>query len=271
MALRRRLRVVVIGAVVAFAAGQAAAGPGRASLLEPIVINGRVDGDVVAMGANIKLGPKADVRGHVVALFGAVQRDPGAQVEGRVIGIRSLAGGVLTQEGAVVPVAVRVGMDLLLASVWLVVATVLAALLPGRVVTGAWTMNRLGLRVLGVGVMVVVTVIMALLAAVSLGPGVAVPVLTMLMLLAVAAKAFGLTLLGAALGGRLSAAVAGARLPVAACTFIGVGVLVGVRFVPVIGGLTWAAVSVWAVGAGLLGVALGPSLFPVPAPAQLTE
>jgi len=271
VALKRRAGVLVVGAVVALTTIPAAASPGRASLLEPITVNGRVDGDVVAMGANVVLGPKADVRGHVVAVFGAVQRDPGARVQGRVIGIKSLAGGVLTEEGSAVPVTVRLGMDLLLASVWLVVATVLAALLPARVVTGAWTVNRLGLRVLGVGVMVFVTVIMALLAAVSLGPGVAVPVLTMLMLLTVAAKAFGLTLLGAALGGWLVARVARVRLPVAISTFIGVGALVCVRFVPVIGGPTWAVVSLWAVGAGLLGVALGPSVLPIPAPARLAE
>lgn len=267
MAVKYGLGMLVVGAALSLVATSAAASPGRASLLEPITVNSRVDGDVVAMGANVVLGPKADVRGHVVALFGAVQRDPGARVEGRVVGIKSLVGGVLTEEGTAVPVRVRLGLDLLLASVWLVTAAVLAALLPGRIVIGAWAMDRLGLRVLGVGIMVVVTVIMALLAAVSLGPGVAVPVLTMLMLVAMAGKAFGLTLLGAALGGRLASRVTRLRLPVTVTTFIGVAVLVSARFIPVVGGLTWAVVSLWAVGAGLLGATLGRAALSIPASA----
>jgi len=245
-----------MGAVLALVTVPATAAPGRAGLLEPITVNGTVNGDVVSLGGDIHLGPRADVRGHVVALFGTVERDPAARVEGRVLAIRSLAGATLSEEGAAIPLRVRLG---------------LAALLPGRVVSGAWTMGRLGLRVLAVGVMAYITLIIALIAAVSLGPAAAVPLMAMLMLVAVAGKAFGLTLLGAVVGSWAVSAVAGVRLPVTVNTFIGVAVLVCLRFVPVVGGLTWALVSVWAVGAGVLGVALGRSVFPLHASARPVE
>lgn len=271
MEVSRVWGALVMGAVLALVTVPATAAPGRAGLLEPITVNGTVNGDVVSLGGDIHLGPRADVRGHVVALFGTVERDPAARVEGRVLAIRSLAGATLSEEGAAIPLRVRLGLDALLASVWLVVATVLAALLPGRVVSGAWTMGRLGLRVLAVGVMAYITLIIALIAAVSLGPAAAVPLMAMLMLVAVAGKAFGLTLLGAVVGSWAVSAVAGVRFPVTVNTFIGVAVLVCLRFVPVVGGLTWALVSVWAVGAGVLGVALGRSVFPLHASERPVE
>lgn len=51
-------------------------------------VDGRVDGDVVAVGGGIQLGPKAVVRGEVVSVGGGVERAPGAQVSGRINEVR---------------------------------------------------------------------------------------------------------------------------------------------------------------------------------------
>jgi hypothetical protein len=51
-------------------------------------VDGRVDGDVVAVGGQVQLGPHADVRGNVVAVGGQVERDPGAQVHGDINEVR---------------------------------------------------------------------------------------------------------------------------------------------------------------------------------------
>jgi hypothetical protein len=47
-------------------------------------IEGRVDGDVVAVGGSVYLGAKADVRGGVTSVGGAVERASGSQVGGEI-------------------------------------------------------------------------------------------------------------------------------------------------------------------------------------------
>jgi hypothetical protein len=49
-----------------------------------VTINGRVREDVVAVGGNVHLGPRAEVRGDVTVVGGTIDRDPGATVGGRV-------------------------------------------------------------------------------------------------------------------------------------------------------------------------------------------
>lgn len=46
---------------------------------------GRVNGDVVAIGGGVYLGPKANVRGSVTSIGGLVRREDGAQVRGEVV------------------------------------------------------------------------------------------------------------------------------------------------------------------------------------------
>lgn len=48
-------------------------------------IEGRVDGDVVAVLGGVRLGPRAVVNGQVVSVGGPIHREPGAQVRGDVV------------------------------------------------------------------------------------------------------------------------------------------------------------------------------------------
>jgi hypothetical protein len=54
-------------------------------------VDGRVDGDVVAVGGSVYLGPKADVQGSVTTVGGQVVRDAGAQVSGEINEVRASA------------------------------------------------------------------------------------------------------------------------------------------------------------------------------------
>ncbi|HEX3913183.1 MAG TPA: RDD family protein [Steroidobacteraceae bacterium] len=47
-------------------------------------VDSKVDGDVVAVLGNVRLGPNAEVGGDVTAVFGIVERDPAAVVHGSV-------------------------------------------------------------------------------------------------------------------------------------------------------------------------------------------
>ena len=51
-------------------------------------VEGRVDGDVVAVGGSVYLGPKADVQGSVTSVGGQVARETGAQVSGEINEVR---------------------------------------------------------------------------------------------------------------------------------------------------------------------------------------
>ncbi len=51
-------------------------------------IDGRVEGDVVAVAGSVYLGPRADVRGNVVSVGGGVERQPGARVRGDLNEVR---------------------------------------------------------------------------------------------------------------------------------------------------------------------------------------
>jgi hypothetical protein len=51
-------------------------------------VDGRVDGNVVAVGGSIHLGPKASVRGDVTAVGGSVERADGTVVTGQINEIR---------------------------------------------------------------------------------------------------------------------------------------------------------------------------------------
>ena len=58
-------------------------GDAAVSVLGSTTVNGHV-GEVVAVGGNIELGPKADVSGDIVVVGGTLQRDPAAVVHGQV-------------------------------------------------------------------------------------------------------------------------------------------------------------------------------------------
>jgi len=49
----------------------------------PVKVDGEVQGDVVAVGGSVTLGPTAVVEGDVTVVGGPLHRDPGAQVRGK--------------------------------------------------------------------------------------------------------------------------------------------------------------------------------------------
>jgi hypothetical protein len=109
---------------------------------------------------------------------------------------------------------------------------------------------RLGLKVVAVGVLLYLTFIAACVAALGFGPGLAVGLIATLVVVFLAVKAVGLTVLGGALGGWMLRAVRSAP-PLTVEVVVGVAAMLLVRFVPIVGGLVWEAVSIVALGAGV--------------------
>ncbi len=252
------LAAALLGLVLAAVPAQAAP-PGRVAVLEDLWVDGVVEGDVVALGGDVILGPGAHVRGDVVALYGRVERSGQARVSGRIVAVDSLA--ALAAEHAPGTGGVRTvwGLRALVAGGWLLVTTLLAAALPRRLVRGEWLVRRTGPRVAGLGVLVTLTLFAALVAVLGLGGGLAVPGTLAVAGLFAGLKILGVAVLGGTVGRFLFRRVAGRTAPMPSQVFFGVLVLLVLRLVPVVGGLLWTVVSVWGVGAGVTVLAMDPA------------
>lgn len=254
MANPRLIGVLVVSCLLIASSSLPATAPGKAAALTDLVINEKVDGDVVVIGGDALLGPTAEVRGHVVAIHGRVQLDPAATVDGRVISVSSLGGLQLEQVGDNVEVAVR----LLVAGSWLLVTTLIAFLVPAKVRLGVWLVPSMGARVLVLGLLVFITLFAALVAVVGLGPTLAVPLLATLSVAFELVKAFGFAVLGGWFGGAVLHRVIERSLPVSFHVFLGVTLLLVARMLPVVGNAVWTVVSVVALGVAVFTVALAP-------------
>lgn len=230
---------------------------------EGLEVNRPVDGDAVVIGGDLHLGPEARVSGDAIAILGTVVADPGAEVAGRTIAIRSLATLSLDPAvhagDAVTPAA----LSLLSLGGWLLLATGVAYVVPRKVALGIAGVTAIGWRLLVLGILSVVTVVAALVAVLGLGPGLGVPLGVALYVVFIILKAVGLTVLGGVLGRFLLARVDQPDLPLPIQVMAGLLPLLAVRFVPVLGGAAWGAVSIVALGAGVFAAAVAAA---APAP-----
>lgn len=274
---RHRL-ITAVAFVVVIAAGLVAgAAPPRTTVFNDIVINERVDGDVVAFEANVHLGPMADVLGdvvvvngdlrldpnarvgrHVMAIFGHVEVEPGAVVQGRTLAFSSLSN-VALRPGGTAPLQVNVAVRLVTSGGWLLVTTALAFGLSTRLRYGVWILPQLGFRVFLLGVAAGVTFFAAVVAVLGFGPSVGVPLAVGLTVIFFAFRAVGLTVVGGFLGTLVLRRWFRRPLPLTLEVFVGVFVLLAVRFLPFLGGLLWSVCSIVALGMGIVALATSVS------------
>jgi hypothetical protein len=276
MAQQRLILLTTIVFGWALWAVPAAAGPSRTSILADLVVdepvdgdvvvfaadlvlgeNARVTGDAVAVGGNIRVAGGAEVGRHVLAVFGTAEISNGAVVDGRVFSLASLASFVQGPGEGPLSTRVSVAVRLLASGGWLLVTTGLAFLFPVRMRYGAWALPPLGYRVPALGFLVFVTVIASLVAALGFGPALGVPLIAGLMVVFFAAKAVGLTVIGAALGAAVLRKWLHHPLPISLEVFVGTLVLLVLRFLPLAGETLWAVMSVVALGASIAVVGVG--------------
>ncbi len=260
--------------VLAIAAGTLTqAAPPRTTVFNDIVVNEKVDGDVVALEADVHLGPMADVGGdvvvvngdlrldpnarvgrHVVAIFGDVEVAPGAFVQGRTLAFSSLSN-VALQPGGRAPLQVNLAVRLVTSGGWLLVTTALAFGLSTRLRYGVWILPRLGFRVVVLGVAAGVTFFAAVVAVLGFGPSMGVPLAAGLTVVFFAFRALGLTVVGGYLGERMLSRWLHRPLPLTVEVFVGVFAMVVVRFLPFVGAVLWSLCSIIALGMGIVAVA----------------
>jgi hypothetical protein len=276
MAQRSLTRLLLPLLAIALSSGSAAASA-RTSVVTDLEINEAVSGDVVVFGADLVLGPTAQidgdavavggnvrveagavVSGHVVAVFGETDLAQGTQVGGRVLPFSSLASLLPARTGQRHTLQASVSMRLLTAGGWLLVTTGLAFLFPARMRHASWAVPALGLRIPALGIMAGFTVMAALIAALGLGPGLGVPLVAGLMVVFFVAKAVGLTVLGCWIGVAVMRRVVHHPLPISLEVFVGALVLIGLRFLPFVGETLWNLVSLVALGASVAVAGVSP-------------
>ncbi len=254
----------------------AQAAPSRTAVLSDLVVDGPVDGDVVVFAADLILGENARVTGdavavggsvrlesgaevgrHVLAVFGTTEVSTGATVDGRVLSFASLASLADVPGGPSSPRA-SMGVRLLASGGWLLVTTGLAFLFPVRLRYGAWALPPLGFKIPALGALVALTVTASLVAALGLGPALGVPMIAGLMVLFFAGKAAGLTVLSCAAGAALLRRWLHHPLPITLEVFVGMLVLLALRFFPVAGETLWSLMSIMALGASIAVIGVGP-------------
>ena len=269
MAQRRVIQLAAIFFLLTFpSVGEAT--PGRAAVLNDLEVNqsvegdvlvfgadlilgaeARVTGDAIAVGGNIRIVPGAEVGRHVVAVFGVVEIDGDADIGGRVLSLSSLAS-LTTSVGVTGPPhRVSFAMRLLASGGWLLVTTGLAFLFPIRMRLAAWSVPGFGVRIPAIGLMIALTWVVSLLAALGLGPVLGVPLVAALMVLFFIAKALGLTVLGCVVGTWVLRRWVRHPLPISLEVFVGVLVLLALRFMPVLGESLWTLISLIALGASI--------------------
>jgi hypothetical protein len=259
MATHKLKNLVIIGCLMLVSSTLAGAAPVRVATLETLSVNDEVDGDVVVIGGDVHLGAQARVRGHVVSVYGTITVDAGAQVEGRVIALSSLSNPTLRSIDGVPDRGLAMAIRLTTAGVWLLATTLAAFLFPRRLRYGVWILPSLGIKALVLGVLVAVTLVAALVAVVGMGPTIGVPLAIVVAAVFLAVKAAGLATLGGGLGAALTRRVMPGRwVPLTAEVFVGVMVMMMVRFLPLVGGFAWSVLTVVALGIGVLVVAMAP-------------
>jgi hypothetical protein len=275
---RRRLACSLFCLLIPLTVADAAtAAPNRTAVLTDLRINEKIDGDVVVFAADLVLGPEARIGGdavaiggdvlvasgaevgrHAVAVFGGVEVPDTAQVGGRVLQFASLASLLPPADAQRHSLELSLGMHLLTAGGWLVVTTGLAFLFPTRTRHAAWAVAALGIKVPAIGIMAGLTVVASLFAALGLGPGIGMPLVAALMVVFFAAKVVGLSVLGCIIGGTTRGRWLRHPLPISLEVFIGVLVLLALRFLPVAGETLWNLISLVALGAAVAVLGVTP-------------
>ncbi len=269
---QRRLTIVLVAALVV-AASWSTAAPARTTVFNDVSINKRVDGDVIAFEADVRLGPRADIEGdvvvvggrlkmddqarvgrHVLVVFGTLEMASASRVDGRALSLSSLSS-VLLRPGAEVPLHVDLALRLLTSGGWLLVATTLAFGCSTRVRSAIWLVPRLGLEVALLGVAAAVTFLAAVVAVLGLGPTIGVPLAASLTVVFLVLRAVGLTVIGGLLGAAVLGRTGRRVLPLTLEVFVGVLLLLVVRFVPWVGGVAWSAAAVVSLGVGIMALA----------------
>ncbi|HEX3131395.1 MAG TPA: polymer-forming cytoskeletal protein [Thermoanaerobaculia bacterium] len=221
-------------------------------------VTGRVDGDIVVLGGDARLGPQAQVGGDVFVLGGTVHADPGARVSGRMVSYPTASSAMVTLvEGPSLGLGFTsplvVGAKLALLASWAALLLVLFAASGRQLLETADGIRREPFRSFVTGLTGVLALILtALFFSAFTGGLVGVPLLMLVVLLGMILKLWGMVAVFYALGDWMARRLLRRpRLrPLNAAT-LGLLVLGLVKFLPWVGVWVWTAATLIGIGAAL--------------------
>lgn len=222
-----------------------------------VAVSGRVAGDIIVLGGDVRLLPTARVGGDISALGGVIRAAPGARVEGKMVSYPTASSAWITlMEGPSLGLGFAsrlvVGAKLALLAAWAALLLLLFAASGREVLGTAEGVQREPLRSFFTGLTgVLALVLTGLFFSVFTGGLVGVPLLVLVVLLAMALKLWGMIAVFYALGEWLARRVFRRRpRPLNAAT-LGLLVMGAVKFLPWVGVWIWMAATLIGVGAAL--------------------
>lgn len=250
-----RHQMVAVGKDV-FIAGEALSDV--AALEGSVEVTGRVDGDVVVLGGDVRLGPEAEVGGDIFVLGGTIRAAPGAHAGGRMVSYPTASSALVTLvEGPSLGLGftspVVLGAKLALLAAWAALLLVLFASSGRQLLETADGVRREPLRSFVTGLTgVLALVLTALFFSAFTGGLVGVPLLVLVVLLALILKLWGMVAVFYALGDWLGHRLLRRRrmrpLNAATLGLIAMGIL---KFLPYVGVWVWTAATLIGIGAAL--------------------
>lgn len=250
-----RHQMVAVGKDV-FIAGEALSDV--AALEGSVEVTGRVDGDVVVLGGDVRLGPEAEVGGDIFVLGGTIRAAPGAHAGGRMVSYPTASSALVTLvEGPSMGLGftspVVMGAKLALLAAWAALLLVLFASSGRQLLETADGVRREPLRSFATGLTgVLALVLTALFFSAFTGGLVGVPLLVLVVLLALILKLWGMVAVFYALGDWLGRRLLRRRrmrpLNAATLGLVAMGIL---KFLPYVGIWAWTAATLIGMGAAL--------------------
>lgn len=220
-------------------------------------VEGRVGGDVVILGGDCFLGPRARVAGDVFVLGGQIDVRQGARVEGRSVSYPTVSAAWLTllegpSLGRAATSRVVIGAKLSLLAAWLGLSLLLLATNGRGVLSTGEAIRQEPFRNFFVGLTGVLALTMTALFFTAFAAAiVGLPLLALVVLLALMLKLWGMVAVFHATGGWIADHILKRRLLPSTCTTIGLCVLGTLKLVPWAGTWVWTVASLIAVGASL--------------------
>ena len=229
-----------------------------AALEGSIDITGRVAGDVVVLGGDVRLGPEARIGGDIFVLGGKIRAARGARTEGRMVSYPTASAALVTMMegpslglGFASPLVISAKLALLAA--WTALLLLLFAASGRQVLETADGIRREPFRSFFTGLTgVLALVLTALFFSAIAGGFIGVPLLVLIVLLGLLLKLWGMVAVFYALGDWIAVHLLRRRRlrPVNAAT-IGLVALGLLKFLPWVGVWVWTAATLIGMGAAL--------------------
>ncbi len=228
-----------------------------AAIRGSIEVSGHVQGDVIALGGDVRLEPGARIDGDVLVLGGVVESLGDATIEGRTVAYPSASGAWLVlAEGPALGLSawspVVLGAKLALLAAWTVVMLVLVvAASPALAATSSGIAEE-PLRSFATGVVAVLTLLLtALFFASFLNALVGVPLVAIVVLTALILKLWGMVAIFCWIGGVTRRTSAIHQTALLHNALVGLVVLGAVKLLPFAGALIWTVATLVGIGASL--------------------